>query len=96
MPSATAPSRQLRWFWIPVRVLLVSFLLTLLTFAACLLLGIVGLLIRAGLRGVYPDMTTAYRQIALPIAVVAGAIAMVSAVAMEIRHYRRKEREPLT
>ncbi len=93
MPSAKAPSHKLRWFWIPVRVLLVSFLLALLTFAVCLLLGILGLLIRAGLRGVYPNMTAAYRQIALPAAAVAEVVAIVGAIALEVRHVRRQRRE---
>ena len=92
MPSAEAPSHKLRWFWIPVRVLLVSFLLALLTFAVCLLLGILGLLIRAGLRGVYPNMTVAYR-IALPAAAVAEVVAIVGAIALEVRHVRRQRRE---
>src|ERR1700730_14150481 len=92
MPSAKAPSHKLRWFWIPVRVLLVSFLLALLTFAVCLLLGILGLLIRAGLRGVYPNMTVAYR-IALPAAAVAEVVAIVGAIALEVRHVRRQRRE---
>lgn len=93
MPSVKAPSRKLRWFWIPARVLLVSFLLALLTFAVCLLLGILGLLIGAGLRGVSPNMTAAYRQIALPAAALAEAVAIVAAIAMEVRHLRRQRRE---
>ena len=76
-----------------MRVLLVSFLLALLTFAVCLLLGILGLLIRAGLRGVYPNMTAAYRQIALPAAAVAEVVAIVGAIALEVRHVRRQRRE---
>ena len=75
-----------------MRVLLVSFLLALLTFAVCLLLGILGLLIRAGLRGVYPNMTVAYR-IALPAAAVAEVVAIVGAIALEVRHVRRQRRE---
>jgi len=54
-----------------------------------LLLGIVGVVIVARVRGVHPDMTVAYRYIALPVAVVTGAIVLVLAVVMEIRHYRQ-------
>ena len=92
MPFAPAPSRRSSWFWIPVRVLLVSFLFTLLSFAVCLLLAILGLMI-----GGRPDMTIAYRQFAFPAAVVGGAIALVGAIVLEVRQHRRKrsERYPL-
>ncbi len=72
------------------RVLLVAFLLALLAFAVCLLLGIVGLVISAGVRGVQPNMTIAYRQVAFPAAVLAGAAALVSAIVLEVRHGRRQ------
>jgi hypothetical protein len=81
-----APQHRVRWFWVPFRVLLVSFLLALLSFAVCLLLGILGLTISAAVRGVHPDLTLAYRHIALPTAVVAGVIALVAAIAMEFRN----------
>jgi hypothetical protein len=81
-----APSRKLRWFWIPLRVLLVSFLLALLSFAVCLLLGILGLTISGAVRGVHPNMTLAYRNFAFPAAIIAGVIALLAAVAMEFRH----------
>jgi ABC-type transporter Mla maintaining outer membrane lipid asymmetry permease subunit MlaE len=76
-----------RWYLIPTRVLLVTLLLTLLAFAVSLLLGILGIVIAARLRGVHPNMTTAYRQVALPTAAVVSAIALVSASVMEIRHH---------
>lgn len=90
MLSAKAPSPLVRWLLVPVRVLLVAFLLALLTFAVCLFLGIFGLLISAGVRGVHPNMTVAYREIALPAAVAAGAIALLAAIVLEIRHPRRE------
>jgi hypothetical protein len=93
MSPATAPSLKLRWFWIPLRVLLVSSLLALLSFAVSLLLGILGVTIGGGLLGVHPDMTLADRNIAFPAAAVAGVIALVAAVAMEFRHVRRQRRE---
>jgi uncharacterized membrane protein YeaQ/YmgE (transglycosylase-associated protein family) len=74
---------------IPVRVLLVTFLLTLLAFAVGLLLGIVGIVIGARLRGVPPNMTLAYKNIAAPVAGLVGAIVLISAVSMEIRQYRQ-------
>jgi len=85
----TRASRPPRWYGIPVRVLLVTFIGTLLSFAVSLLLGILGTVIVARVRKIPPDMTIAYRQIALPMAVVAGGIIFVLALIMEIRHHRQ-------
>jgi hypothetical protein len=90
MSPAKAPSANVRWFWTPLRVVLVTFLLTLLSFAVCLLLGILGLVINAALRGVHPNMSLAYRGVAFPAALAAGVIALVAAVALEFRHPRRQ------
>ena len=57
MASAIA-SRSPRWYGIPVRVLLVTFLLALLSFAVSLLLAIVGIVV-SRLRGIRPNMTIA-------------------------------------
>ncbi len=95
MSPAQAPSAWLRWLLILLRVLLVTFLLALLAFAVCLLLGIVGLVISAGVRGVHPNMTIAYRQVAFPAAVIAGAAALVAAIVIEVRHSRRRRIETL-
>jgi hypothetical protein len=81
--------RRARWYTIPARVLLVTFLLTLFSFAASLLLSILGVVIQAKVRGTHPDMRIAYRNIALPVALVAGSIVLVLSLVMEIRHYRQ-------
>jgi hypothetical protein len=84
-----APMRRLRWYLIPLRVLLVTFLLTLLSFAVSLLLGIVGVVVGAKLRGGTPNMQVAYRDVAAPTAAAVCAIVLVSSLFMEIRNYRR-------
>ena len=89
MPPAEVGPRKLRWIWIPLRVLLVTFLAALLSFALLLLLGIVGLTVSAWLRGVHPDMTLAYRHFAFPAAASIGVIALLAAVAVELRYFRR-------
>jgi uncharacterized membrane-anchored protein len=88
MPSLLSPLQRPRWFLIPVRVLLVTFIVTLLSFAVSLLLGIGGVLLASWLKGAHPNMTLAYRYVALPIAAMVAAIVLVSASVMEIRHYR--------
>ncbi|MGA8270945.1 MAG: hypothetical protein WB919_05250 [Candidatus Sulfotelmatobacter sp.] len=88
MPSQPQ-GRSPRWYTIPVRVLLVTFIGTLVSFAVSLFLGIIGTVVVSTMRGVRPDMTMAYRHIALPCAVVAGCIILVLSLTMEIRHYRQ-------
>lgn len=78
-----------RWYLIPVRVLLVTFVVTLLSFAVSLLLGIFGVVLAAKIRGGHPNMTLAYRDVALPIAAMVGTIVLISSAVMEIRHYRQ-------
>src|SRR5580704_19414696 len=88
MPPTPHPPR---WYAIPVRVLLLTFIETLLSFAVSLLLGIIGIVSVSAVRGVHPNMTVAYREIALPAAAVAGCIIFVLALTMEIRHYRQSK-----
>jgi hypothetical protein len=90
MISSTAlPRRRPGWLYIPARILLVTFLLTLLSFAVSLMLGILGTVFAARLRGLHPDMTNAYRHIAAPVAALAGSIVLVSMIVFEVRRYRR-------
>lgn len=88
MPSQFQ-ARPPRWYAIPVRVLLATFIGTLISFAASLFLGIVGIFAIGMVRGIRPDMTMAYRHIAVPAAIVAGGIIFFLALGMEIRHYRQ-------
>ena len=83
--------RKPRWYLIPVRVLLVTFVVTLLSFAVSLLLGILGVALAAKIKGVHPNMTLAYRDVAFPAAAVVAAIVVVSSTVMEVRFYRRNK-----
>jgi uncharacterized BrkB/YihY/UPF0761 family membrane protein len=80
-----------RWYMIPVRAALVTFIGTLICFAVALLLGIVGTVVVSLCHRVHPDMRMAYRHVALPGAIVSGAIILVLSLAMEIRHYRQSK-----
>jgi len=88
MAAGTAP-RAPRWYGIPVRVLLATFIGTLICFAVSLFIAILGIMIVSAVRRIHPDMRIAYRQIALPTALVAGTIIFVLSLVMEIRHYRQ-------
>ena len=84
-------SRTPGWYGIPVRVALVTFLLSLLTFAVVLLFSIVGTVVTAALRGVHPDMRMAYRLIAIPTALLTGAVVFAVMLVTEIRRYRQNK-----
>ncbi|HEX3819998.1 MAG TPA: hypothetical protein VHW45_06685 [Candidatus Sulfotelmatobacter sp.] len=70
-----------------MRVALLTFLGTLLTFAVSLLLAIVGMLIVWKVRGTHANMAIAYRRIALPAAMFGGGVAFLFSLYTEIRHY---------
>ena len=89
---ATASAfRSPRWYGIPFRVVLLTFIGTLLSFAVTLFLSIVGLLLISLARGVHPDLRIAYRQIALPAALLMGAVVFIFAIVTEIRQYRQRK-----
>lgn len=89
MPSPKVVTRKPRWYFVPVRVVLVTVVVTLLSFAISLFLGILGTVIASRLRGAPPNMAMAYRHVAAPVAIVVGTIVLVSALVMEVRHYRQ-------
>ena len=89
MPATRTLPAKPRWYLIPVRVLLVTFLLTLLSFAVSLLLGILAIVIRSRSHGIHPNMTLAYRHVALPVAAVVASVALISTTVLEIRSYRQ-------
>ena len=88
---AKANSNSPRWIGIPARVFAMTFLFTLLTFAVSLLLGILGTVAYAYSKHVALNVTFAYRRIAFPCAITAGAIVLVLSLAMEIRQYRQRK-----
>lgn len=81
--------RRPRWYAVPARALFVTSLVTLLTFAVTLFGSILTVVIAAAIRGHKPDLRFAYRHIALPVAVGVGAIGLLVALVVEIRHYRQ-------
>ena len=89
MPSHELQPAPPSWYLIPVRVMLVTFLLGLISFAIGLLLGIIGILISSRIHGVHPNMTLAYRHVALPVAATAASIGLIVLTVLEIRNYRQ-------
>ena len=72
-----------------MRVAVLTFVGTLLSFAVILLFSILGTVVLAALHGIHPDMRAAYRHIALPLALAVGCVILVVAAISEIRHYRQ-------
>jgi hypothetical protein len=80
-----------RWIGIPVRVVAMTFLFTVLSFAIALLLGILGTVVYAQVRHTAPNLTFAYRHIAFPCAIAAGGVVLFLSLGMEIRNYRQRK-----
>jgi hypothetical protein len=78
-----------RWYEVPVRIVLWTFIGTLISFAVSLFLGIVGVVVVSAVRHVHPNMTLAYREVAFPAALVAGTLIFLFVLRVEIRHYRQ-------
>jgi hypothetical protein len=81
--------RKPRLVLVAGRALLVTFLITLLSFALSLLLGIVGVVIYSRVHRIRSNLTLAYRDIAVPCAVVVAVVVLLLSLVMEVRHYRQ-------
>ena len=90
MPQAEKGGKP-RWYAVPVRILLVTFLLTLMSFALCLLFSILGTVLAGKVHGYTPDLRMAYRHVALPVALAAGVVVFIVTTVMEIRHFRQSK-----
>jgi hypothetical protein len=72
------------------RAVLITAVLTLLTFAVSLLFAIIGMSLYGTMAGHHPDMANAYRYVALPVALAAAAVALVGALVFEVKRYRQR------
>ena len=86
---AAVQTHHSRWYLVPVRVLLVTFIVALISFAVALFVGIFGVAVTAKLRGVEPNMTIAYLDVALPAAAIVAGIALLTSSYVEVRSYRQ-------
>src|SRR5271165_6812966 len=83
--SADRRSRLSVAFTSVMRVLFTTLLFTAGGMAVGLFCGILGTLIYGMIRGGQIDMTNAYRHVAIPIALLAGTVALVGAAVLEVR-----------
>ncbi|HEU5453744.1 MAG TPA: hypothetical protein VFU76_17225 [Terriglobales bacterium] len=79
--------------WVAVaigaRVLIITVLATLLSFALGLFLGIVGVALANSAGLAHASMAAAYRNVAFPAAVIGMIAALIGMIIMEVREYRR-------
>ena len=68
-----------------MRVLFATLLFTAGGMAVGLFCGIVGTVIYGMIRGGQIDMSNAYRHVAIPVALLAGSVALVGAAVLEVR-----------
>ena len=84
-----AKSRKPGLAGVVFRVIVVTFLLTLLTFAVTLLGAILALVMVGELHGGlnHVNMSAAYRHVALPVAITVGVVTLISTSVYEIRRH---------
>ncbi len=73
-----------------MRIVVITLLATIITFAVALLCGIVAIAVANVARGGGIDMSHAYLHVAFPTAMVALVIAFCGALIVEVRHYRQE------
>ena len=83
-------TRKPRLAGVLFRALFITLLLTLLSFAVSLLLGILGTAVAGTIGGQHSDMANAYRHVALPVAAAVAGVVFVAALVNEFRRYRQR------
>lgn len=73
-----------------MRVLFATLLFTAGGMAVGLFCGIVGTVVYGMIKGGQIEMTNAYRHVAIPIAILAGAVALVGSAVLEARSRRTR------
>jgi uncharacterized BrkB/YihY/UPF0761 family membrane protein len=76
-PARPAPKWYVRFIMVSFRTVLLTVLFTALGMGVGLLVGIVATVVLAAVHNVQPDMTQAYRHVAIPLALASGSCAFV-------------------
>jgi hypothetical protein len=83
------PTHKPRLWAVGVRIVLITALATLVTFAVGLFVGITSTALLNFIRGGEVNMADAYRHIALPAATVAMVVSFIMGARNELIEYRR-------
>jgi uncharacterized membrane protein len=73
-----------------MRVLFTTLLFTAGGMGAGLFLGILGTVGYGLIRGRNVDMSGAYRHVAIPVAILAGSVALIGSLVLEVRARRQR------
>jgi hypothetical protein len=73
-----------------IRVLFTTLIFMAGGMGAGLFLGIVGMVIYGIISGSKIDMSNAYKHVAIPIAILAGAVALAGSAVLEVRSRRTR------
>ncbi len=91
--TAAVPAHRSRMsilFTSTVRVLFTTLLFAAGGMGAGLFVGIVGTVVYGMIKGSRVDMTDAYKHVAIPFAILCGAVALVGATVLEVRARRTR------
>ena len=88
MNAAKQPSKISIVFTSTVRLLFTTLIFTAGGMGAGLLLGIICMVTYGLIAGVQPDMRSAYRHVAIPLALIIGSAAFLGAILLEVRARR--------
>jgi hypothetical protein len=91
MYSTALPAQRTRIsivFTTTMRVLFSALLFAAAGMGAGLFLGILGTVLYGLIRGSAVDMSNAYKHVAIPVAVLAGSVALIGSVVLEVRSRR--------
>jgi lipopolysaccharide export LptBFGC system permease protein LptF len=91
--SAAMPARRSKVsiaFTSAIRVFFTTLIFTAGGMGAGLFLGIVGTVLYGIISGSKVDMTNAYKHVAIPVAIVIGAVALVGSAVLEVRSRRTR------
>jgi len=91
--SAAVPARRSKLsiaFTSTIRVLFITLLFAAAGMGAGLFLGIIGTVLYGIISGSKVDMTNAYKHVAIPVAMLAGAVALVGSAVLEVRARRTR------
>jgi hypothetical protein len=91
--SAAIPARRSRLsiaFTSTIRVLFTTLIFTAGGMGAGLFLGIVGTVLYGMISGSKVDMSNAYKHVAIPVAILAGAVALAGSAVLEVRSRRTR------
>jgi hypothetical protein len=77
-------------FTTTIRVLFSTLLFAAAGMGAGLFLGILGTVLYGLVRGTAVDMSNAYRHVAIPVAAIAGSVALVGSLVLEVRTRRQR------